>query len=462
MSRRLIAALVALGVALLLVVGVVVADGDDEVAVEPTAPPPAPTRPPLPPAPDWPEGPVDPATQTAIDAVIDDPIATTLGEWDALVETGDVRVAWQLVDQMRVTIGFPAETFASQAAGRLLGLTQIEARLAMDPDADPDRTGLAWRDWTDLLLAWDVPATDGYLDDKRTVFEQVDAGFAAFLTGDSDLDWRRVTWGGVTRDGIATLVDPVVTDADAAGWLPEGETVLGVVVGGEARAYPQRMLDVHEIAQDTLGGRSIHVTLCTLCGSAVAFDTTDVPGAGPLELRTSGLLESSNKLMFDPASESMLRQFSGDAVTGPLFDAGVELDLLPLTLTSWGAWRNAHPDTTVLAEDPGTGRVYRPGTLEARDADGPAFPVGDVDARLPSNLDVLGVDGPEGPIALVADSVAEVLAAGQTVEVAGLSISGEPGEPVVTAAGTRLDVVPARWFAWSQRSPETVIWPSQG
>jgi hypothetical protein len=238
--------------------------------------------------------------------------------------------------------------------------------------------------------------------------------------------------------------------------------VLGVVVGDRARAFPQRMLDVHEIAQDTLGGRSIHVTLCTLCGSAVAFDTTDVAGLGPLELRTSGLLESSNKLMFDPASESLLRQFSGDAVTGPLRDAGVELDLLPLTVTSWGAWREAHPDTTVLAEDPGTGRRYRAGTLDARDADGPVFPVGDVDARLPSITEVLGVDGPAGPVALVAAAVDEVLAAGQRVEVAGLMLAGEPGEPVVTADGTRLDVVPVRWFAWAQRRPDTTIWPAAG
>ncbi|MEO1065396.1 MAG: DUF3179 domain-containing (seleno)protein [Actinomycetota bacterium] len=460
----------ALRVALLLVVTAVIAavgfavlgGGDDdggaeEVAAAPRPAPPTP-RPPLPPPPEWPTGPIDPATRAAIDAVIDIPVGTRLDEFEALVTAGDPRVAWQLVDQMRVTIGLPAETFASQAVAELVGISQIDARLAMDPDADPERTGLAWADWTDLLLAWDLPATDGYVDDKRTIYEQVDPGFAAFLTDDEELDWRRVTWGGVERDGIATLVDPVVTDADGADWLPDDETILGVVVEGEARAYPQRMLDVHEIAQDTLGGRSIHVTLCTLCGSAVAFDTTDVPGVGPLELRTSGLLESSNKLMFDPASESLLRQFSGDAVTGELLAAGVEVPIIGLTVTSWGAWREAHPATTVLAEDPGTGRTYRPGQLVARDADGPIFPVGDTDLRLPPNSDVLGVIGPDGPIALSVADLDAALADGDRVEAAGLVIAASAAGPIITVDGEVIDPLFSRWFAWAQRHPDTAVW----
>ena len=387
-------------------------------------------------------------------------MATTFAEWDALVATGDPRVVWQLIDQMRVTIGLPAETFASQAAERLLGLSQIEARLAMNPDADPDRPGLAWVDWTDLLLAWDVPATDGFVADKRHVYESVDTGFGPFITEDSDLDWRRVTWGGVRRDGIATLVDPIVTGVDGAEWLPDDETILGVVVEGEARAYPQRLLDEHEIAQDTLGGRSILGTRCTLCGSAVAFDTTDVPGVGPLALRTSGLLESSNKLMFDPEPESLLRQFSGDAVSGPLLGDGVVVPIIGLTLTSWGEWRAEHPDTTVLAEDPGTGRRYRPDQLTARDADGPIFPVGDTDLRLPPNVDVLGVEGPDGPIALDRASLEATLADGGRLERAGFVVTTDETGPIVsTLDGEPSDALSVRWFAWAQRFPETTVWP---
>ncbi len=463
MSPRAVrSALVIVLVAVIAVVAAVLRSGSDGSDVSPSAPVAGPvtTRPPLPPPPEWPAGPIDAATRSAIDDVIDDAVATRLDEFDALVATGDPRVAWPLVDQMRITIGLPAETFASQAVSELLGLTQVEARLLVDPGADPDRVGLAWADWTDLLLAWDLPATDGYADDKRVLYEQVDPGFAPFITDDADLDWRRVTWGGVERDGISTLVDPVVTDAAEAGWLPDDETILGVVVAGEARAYPQRMLDVHEIAQDTLGGRSIHVTLCTLCGSAVAFDTTDVPGVGPLELRTSGLLESSNKLMFDPVTESLLRQFSGDAVTGELLATGVEVPIIGLTVTSWGEWRAAHPDTTVLAEDPGTGRRYRPGQLVARDADGPIFPVGDTDLRLPPNAEVLGIVVDGASVAFDRSALEAALAEVGELEVDGLLVGSDAAGPVFTTDdGEVLDALSVRWFAWAQRHPETTIWP---
>lgn len=44
------------------------------------------------------------------------------------------------------------------------------------------------------------------------------------------------------------------------------------------------------------------------------------------------------------------------AVAGPR--RGLGLEVLPLSVTTWGAWREAHPDTTILAADAGTGRVY--------------------------------------------------------------------------------------------------------
>ena len=48
--------------------------------------------------------------------------------------------------------------------------------------------------------------------------------------------------------------------------------VLGVVVNGEARAYPQQILNVHEVINDTLGGVPIAVTYSPWCASAKVFD----------------------------------------------------------------------------------------------------------------------------------------------------------------------------------------------
>lgn len=74
--------------------------------------------------------------------------------------------------------------------------------------------------------------------------------------------------------------------------------VFGVVVNGEARAYPQRILGWHELARDRLGGGiELTVVYCTLCGTVVPYGST--AGGRQHVLGTSGLLYRSNKLMYD-------------------------------------------------------------------------------------------------------------------------------------------------------------------
>ncbi len=61
-------------------------------------------------------------------------------------------------------------------------------------------------------------------------------------------------------DAIPALDGPVHVIAAAADFMDAAESVLGVVVGGEARAYPLALLDWHEVVNDDLGGRSIAAT----------------------------------------------------------------------------------------------------------------------------------------------------------------------------------------------------------
>ncbi len=68
-----------------------------------------------------------------------------------------------------------------------------------------------------------------------------------------------VQWGGVAKDGIPPLEMPQVLHADVATYLLPDEPVFGVVVNGEARAYPHRIMGWHEMANDILGGKPISV-----------------------------------------------------------------------------------------------------------------------------------------------------------------------------------------------------------
>ncbi|MDD5562403.1 MAG: DUF3179 domain-containing (seleno)protein [Thermoanaerobaculaceae bacterium] len=173
---------------------------------------------------------------------------------------------------------------------------------------------------------------------------------------------------GMPKDGLAALADPpvwTVAQADAATvghgrFLVPGDRVIGVRLGGAARAYPLRMLVWHEVVNDTLGGVPIAVTYDPLCDSAVAF-RRELRGEA-LTFGVSGLLFDSNLLMYDrraaAGEESLWSQLLFRAVAGPAAAAGTSLEVLPISVETWGDWRREHPDTTVPAPAPAMAAKY--------------------------------------------------------------------------------------------------------
>ena len=77
--------------------------------------------------------------------------------------------------------------------------------------------------------------------------------------------------GGPRKDGIPALTNPKTIPAEAADYLRDIDIVLGMTINGESRAYPLRILNWHEITNDTLGGRRIVVTFCPLCGTGIVL-----------------------------------------------------------------------------------------------------------------------------------------------------------------------------------------------
>jgi hypothetical protein len=178
------------------------------------------------------------------------------------------------------------------------------------------------------------------------------------------------------------------------------ELVFGVSAGGEHRAYPRRILSWHEMANDVVGGEPVTLSFCTLCDSAVLYSGRLASGQ-VLTFGTSGLLYRSNKLMVDRPTGTLWSNLLGEAVVGPLAggSAGAEepgggpsrLEPLPVTLTTWAAWRSLHPETTVLALEPERGRRwgfdYSPGAAD-RAREGVSFPVWQKSGRLDPKAEV--------------------------------------------------------------------------
>ena len=61
-------------------------------------------------------------------------------------------------------------------------------------------------------------------------------------------------------DRIPAIDQPRMVPADQADFMADDELVLGVVAGGEARAYSLWHLDRHEIVNDELAGEPIAAT----------------------------------------------------------------------------------------------------------------------------------------------------------------------------------------------------------
>ena len=127
--------------------------------------------------------------------------------------------------------------------------------------------------------------------------------------------------------------------------------------------------------------------------------------------------------------------------------------------TSWGEWKAAHPETTVLVESLALGRDFD--FRNGRDANGPIFPIGDVDARLPVHEDVLGIVTDKGtPIAFHITSAIAVLGKGESIAFDNVRLVLDGGGVrAVDANGKDLGGHQAFWFAWSQFHPETKLWP---
>lgn len=165
------------------------------------------------------------------------------------------------------------------------------------------------------------------------------------------------------RDGIPAVVEPTFADdwrgLDAPDaerpLLPDEAPVVGVERDGRARAYPLRVLDHHEVANDRFGGPLL-VSYCVQCGSAVVAERF----AGGVEtvFGVSGRLWRDDLVLYDRATESLWSQILAAAIRGPL--TGERLALVPSTLSTWGAWRDAHPETAVLLPPPRSNTVRGP------------------------------------------------------------------------------------------------------
>jgi len=161
--------------------------------------------------------------------------------------------------------------------------------------------------------------------------------------------------GGPVKDGIPALSQPkFVAVKEAKHFMKDEDRVLGLARNGQVKAYPVKILNWHEIVNDTIGSQAVVVTFCPLCGTGMVFDGK-INGKD-LTFGVSGMLYQSDMLLYDRKTDSLWSQIKGEAVTGPM--TGARLKLLSSTQTTWGKWKKKHPETRVLSQTTGYRRDY--------------------------------------------------------------------------------------------------------
>ncbi|MFB6220664.1 MAG: DUF3179 domain-containing protein, partial [Halolamina sp.] len=278
---------------------------------------------------------------------------------------------------------------------------------------------------------------------------------------------------------------------EAPDGLKPGDPVFGVVMNGVAKAYPQEILVLHEICNDTIGDTPVSVTYCPLTGTAMGFFR------GETTLGVSGRLVNNNLIMYDRARETWWPQMLASAIPGP-WNEDPEIQSLqqfPVVWTTWERWRTEHPETRLLSRDTGYARNYDSdpyGSYNPRegyyalDAE-PMFAALSADDRLPTKAVVIGARTPAGAVAFKKDLLREMkLAEGSLADSPVLAVYDDALDTAylylnskersfeyrdgkaVDADGERhapanlpLDALlafDAMWFAWAGFYPETSLY----
>lgn len=290
---------------------------------------------------------------------------------------------------------------------------------------------------------------------------------------------EQVVAGGMPKDGLPALIDPAVIPASEVDSINEAmhgkflvpaDRVIGVHLNGQSRAYPLRMLNWHEIANDTVGGVPIAVTYNPLCDSAVVFDRR--VGGQTLTFGVSGLLYNSNLLMYDRRSEtgaeSLWSQLQGRAVAGPAAGLGHRLEILPAALVRLGDWRKLHANSEVLGPNEAfMDRYKRAPYVSYYGSDRLRFPVQPAapPAGPPNKTQVVAIgSGPQRRVFSLPDIARRADASGVWQTTVGevpvrLTYSAEPPTVLVEpdAPGRDLPAVYSFWFAWYAMHPGSVL-----
>ncbi len=129
--------------------------------------------------------------------------------------------------------------------------------------------------------------------------------------------------------------------------------VIGVTLNEQSKAYPIQYIGYHHHVQDTLAGKPILVTYCTVCRTGRVYEP--IINGKHETFRLVGM-DHFNAMIEDATTKSWWRQATGEAITGKL--KGTTLPELMSTQTSLAKWIELYPQTLIMQADPSFVKQY--------------------------------------------------------------------------------------------------------
>ena len=281
-------------------------------------------------------------------------------------------------------------------------------------------------------------------------------GASEFDLSQNIIDIDQFFSGGVKKDDIPAISNPKFISPDQVTFLNNNDLIVGVVIDGQAKAYPINILNWHEVVNDQVGRERVAITWCPLTKSAVVFDR-ETP-QGDLEFGVSGILYNNNLVMYDRLSNSLWPQLLLSAATGNF--SGYQLKVIPSVVTTWRQWKQSHPQSLVLSTDTDFYRNYTYDPYQGyHQGSATGVLAQQIDPRLNAKELVIGVNINGVKKAYPLSKVKMRRPIEDVVENGEILIYGGPGDTayITDKEGDLLPAIMAYWFAWSMFNPDTLI-----
>lgn len=295
----------------------------------------------------------------------------------------------------------------------------------------------------------DVSSAAGWNPSQRDPVSLEEEGY-----NDSNLcvDPAQLVRGNGVRNDIAALEYPDFLAAQDVRYLRDHDRLIVVEVNGETRAYPTRILNYHDLVNDTIGGVPVAVIYCPLTASVSVVDRRVADRT--LEFGVTNRLLNSNTVFYDTTDYALWSQVGLGAISGPL--AGTQLTHINTwRIETFEYFRDRQPMAAVLSDYTGQYHRYQDSPYRGYYfEDQIQYPVAAVDNTMAPKTLVLGVAFPDG------HHVAYVLTeAGEELRENGLHVRQNPETRTleVVAAPEGAAVVRTFYFAWYAFYPDTEI-----